>query len=116
MVANFDPVSKPGTHWVAMYAPNTFHVYYFDSTGGDGVENLNDYMKNHFPMTTKQHMPLQHPKTKVCGHYALYFIYMSARGTPFETIERFLTRIKHPDVHVYNFIEQIFPTTKRRRQ
>lgn len=114
MVANFDPVGQPGTHWVAIYAPNNFHVYYFDSTGGDGVENINDYLKQKFPISTKQHQVLQHPRTEVCGHYAIYYIYMCARKIPFEIVERKLCSMQYPDIYVYHFTTtRIIPKRSR---
>lgn len=57
MIINFDEAEKPGTHWVALYAPSKFHVKYFDSLGsaarggygpGISVKNISDYINNHF--------------------------------------------------------------------
>ena len=33
IVANTDPHSQPGSHWVAMYLDNDGHCVYFDSYG-----------------------------------------------------------------------------------
>jgi hypothetical protein len=109
MVANFDDSSKPGTHWVALYARTPFHVFYFDSLGlgEETAEEIKRYIRRNFLTSTKQHAIIQKPGTTVCGHYALFFLYCCIRHIPFLQIEAVLTTRKNPDVWVRNFVRNV---------
>ena len=106
MVINFDDSTKPGTHWVAIYAPDETEVNYFDSFGGGetDIENINQYLQDNFRLVTNRSKVVQSKRSKVCGYYAIFFIYLSSKGIPFKRIERLLLQEKKPDALVYKYV------------
>ena len=76
-VANTDPRTEPGTHWVAFYFPSRDKGEFFDSYGyppeyyGEGftvydVETINSHK-------------LQSSWSEVCGHYCIFYLYYRSR-------------------------------------
>lgn len=106
MVVNFDEASEPGTHWVAIYAPNRFYVRYFDSLGGQAVPKIDDYLRKKFAFHTKQQLQIQHHKASTCGYYALYFIYMSCMKFSLSVIQSQLKNRRNPDKFVVNYVSK----------
>ena len=108
-MANFDDSTKPGTHWVALFARNPVHVFYFDSLGlgEDCVEDIKNYIQKNFMASTQQHTRLQRSGTTVCGHFALFFIYCMIRGLSFLQIESLLALKRYPEKYVRDFVHNI---------
>lgn len=106
LVANTDEASEPGTHWIAIYAPNRLHVRYFDSLDGDEVPNIHAYLTANFVNVTRQKFRVQSPRSTVCGYYAIYFIYMSCLNYPYRAIERILLDHPNPDKYVVQFVNR----------
>ena len=108
MVANFDDSTKPGTHWVAIFAPNKDEVYYFDSFGdGEGVENITNFLEENFRLVTRQTLGIQNKNSIVCGYYTVYFIWMCAKRIPFRKITTVLAEMKNPDRFVVEFVNKV---------
>lgn len=103
-VINFDKYGKPGTHWVAMYVPNRFHVKYFDSFGLEGIPMINKFLHKNFYFLTKQRIPFQNILSDVCGLYAIYFIFMCSKNVPYKKIVRILKSQRNPDLYVKRFV------------
>lgn len=85
-VANTDPSSESGTHWIAVYcsSPNSFE--FFDS---HGIEpEVHGFS---FPNCTFSSTQLQSYRSSVCGHYCVYYLYYRSRGkTLSQIISKFL--------------------------
>ena len=83
LVINTDEASKPGEHWLALYAPrDSTKIEMFDSFGLPP----NFYGLDH-SLSCKIHFSsrsIQELSTKVCGHYSLLFIYLRSRGHSFD--------------------------------
>ena len=107
MVINYDEAHEPGTHWVAVYATDPNHVYYLDSLGGVGVPNICDYLQRHFKTVTMMQKPLQAPGTRVCGQYAIVFIYLAATNFPIKNIPPYLVKTGNPDKFVAEFVRRL---------
>ena len=75
-VANTDPSTEPGTHWVAFYFPSREKGEFFDSYGHSpehyGFKSYNIEIWN-------QHK-LQSSWSNVCGHYCIFYLYHKSRG------------------------------------
>jgi hypothetical protein len=106
MVVNFDPHTQGGTHWVAIYAPDKLHAFYFDSTASDGVDSIEEYLRKNFKITVLQNVALQKPGTTVCGYYAIYFIFRSALGYTIDEIQEQLEKSKNPDIFVSRYVQK----------
>ena len=108
MVVNFDDSSKPGSHWVAIFAPNKLEVSYFDSFGGgeSKIDSIVEYLHKNFNLVTNRTKVTQSPLSSVCGYYAIFFIYLSCKGFSFKRIERILANEKNPDQMVYEYVNR----------
>lgn len=97
-IANTDPSTKPGQHWIAMY----FGRYneYFDSYALEPQEDFRVYK----PEIVSNHC-LQSFDSAVCGEYCIYFLYKRGRGVPFATIIDNLRRKNNPDLFVKRYID-----------
>lgn len=104
MVVNFDASDEEGSHWIAIYAPNPLHVYYFDSTASKGVHAIRKYLNENFTFISSSRRPLQKPGTTVCGHYAIFFIYLCANNFSMDQITKMLIQSGNPDKFVVNFV------------
>jgi len=85
-IANADPASQPGSHWVAFYIPNKDTCEFFDTYGG---YTRNEYFKtyiNKFENDVVSAKRLQSPFSTVCGQHALYFLFNRCRGLTFTQI------------------------------
>ena len=79
IIANTDPSTKSGSHWILFYFDNNGNVEYFDSLG----KTLTDYHK-YFLKFIKNNCKyyyrvvknrIQPVNTTLCGHYCLYYAY-----------------------------------------
>ena len=80
LVVNTDVAAEPGEHWLAVYAPRgTGKIELFDSYGLPPTYYSFDQSLFHYSTRS-----IQDFSTKVCGHYALLFIYFRSRGNSFD--------------------------------
>ena len=84
-VANTDPSTEPGMHWVAFYFPSTGKGEFFDSYGHppeyygfDEIETWNT-------------RPIQSSWSEVCGQYCIFYLYHKARGYSMSKIVNLFT-------------------------
>ena len=59
LVANTDPNSRPGKHWICMYFDNNGSGEYFDSFGAQPNDMFRRYMNKHCDMWTYNDRQLQ---------------------------------------------------------
>ena len=91
VVANTDPASEPGEHWVCFYFDKDGVAEYFDSYGhtppnwdlfGFYIDNSDDDKKTYLSNTTQ----LQGLDSDVCGHYCIAFLSKRCAGVPLNNI------------------------------
>ena len=75
-VANTDPSTEPGTHWVSFYFPSRDKGEFFDSYG---------YPPEHYgfklyEIETWNDRKLQSSWSQVCGQYCIFYLYHKSRG------------------------------------
>lgn len=80
-VANTDPVTKPGEHWVAFYCMSPNYFEFFDSYG----QSPSAYG---FPHRTPHYNRklIQSLTSSVCGQYCLFYIYFRSVGYALDSI------------------------------
>lgn len=91
-VVNTKPSSHPGEHWVAVYLDKDPRkpAEFFDSLGnhprlyGQAFLDFLNYGKRGFVHLSSR---LQGNQLPACGHYAIYFVLLRARGVNFEKID-----------------------------
>src|SRR5215813_9588779 len=89
LIANTDPSSKKGEHWVAYYFDKKKNSEYFDSYGFPPINGdlFNCLIKNSdCSNITCNDVQLQDLNSEVCGHYCIAFIARKARGESMKEI------------------------------
>jgi hypothetical protein len=103
MVINLDDSTKPGSHWVALYAVlNENKIYYFDSVGnrpGKRVRNFNkeifNYMRNNNnnKLFDIRYNHIKHQSGgSECGVYSMNFLIRLLNGESFDHIVNTITK------------------------
>ena len=106
-VLNLDKASQRGSHWVAMYAPNSDLVYYFDSYGDAPTQLLEKYLKQ-YKRIIHNKRGYQALTSDVCGHYCITFIVLMSLGMKFEKVlELFDRKGKKIDIFVRDFVNEM---------
>lgn len=105
LIINLDPAHKPGSHWVAacLYLEKSRKTLeFFDSYGlKPPSTSIGDWKVIHNPWM------FQAPRTKVCGHYCIYFVRHRLKGVSFKTIITQLRRQKSPDRSVLRYVTSL---------
>ena len=76
-VANTDPRTEPGTHWVAFYFPSRDKGEFFDSYGYP-PEYYGEAFTVYDVETINSHK-LRSSWSEVCGHYCIFYLYYRSR-------------------------------------
>lgn len=104
MVVNLEPSGRPGSHWVAIFAPKSTHVYYFDSLGLSPPRGaISVYLRTFKKITTNNQM-IQPISSDHCGHYAISFIYFCSLGYSFESVMQMFHSNSESDILVQQIV------------
>ena len=71
-VANTDPSTEPGTHWIAFYFPSREKGEFFDSYGNPPEH----YGFKFYKIETCNKHKLQSLWSNVCGQYCIFYLYI----------------------------------------
>lgn len=78
-IANLDPHTLPGSHWVAIHFCKKT-AYYFDSYGTKPTDkNILNFMKRNADTIMYNKVRFQSKWSTTCGHYCLFFLYHRVR-------------------------------------
>lgn len=81
LIANTDPINKPGTHWIAIYIPRKGKVEYFDSYGNPPSSKYFINFMHQFKVGYKYYtIQLQSLFSIYCGIYCCEYILHRCRG------------------------------------
>lgn len=81
LIVNSDPISKPGTHWLAMSIDACGKGQFFDSYGERPRVSLHKrFLSRVCKSWTYNHVDLQALDSLVCGHYCVMYILCKAHG------------------------------------
>jgi hypothetical protein len=86
LVVNTDPISKPGTHWIAYYFDHQQRLDYFDSQGLPPNGRLARFAKRNSWDMAYCNKPLQGFHSAACGYYCIAFLALRARGYTLKNI------------------------------
>lgn len=91
VVANTDPSSKPGAHWIAFYFDENAHLDYFDSYGMKHTTyaDLRRFAENNSTSIAHNNRQLQGLYSDVCGQYCIAFICLRSRGRTLNYIKNY---------------------------
>jgi len=75
IIVNTDPKSKPGSHWIAIFAESSHHAEYFDSFGRPPfVSSIVEHLNSSADCFCYNTQCIQHPLSVACGHFAIGFL------------------------------------------
>ena len=101
-VANTDPSSLSGEHWVAFYHLSPSHLEFFDSYGCP----TDDYNIPIPPTITQIDInshQIQSNNSSDCSQYCIFYLYQRAHGMPLPEINKVLRMTSNPDLFVRTF-------------
>ncbi len=75
LIANTDPHTKPGQHWVLLVFPTNDECEYFDSYGRQPQGKF-DKILELFQTLLMSHVQVQSSLSSVCGAHCLFVAYM----------------------------------------
>lgn len=106
IVANLDPASMPGSHWVAIYIASPEKAYYFCPFGDPPRGNLLRYMSQ-FSDVTRNVCKFQPLDSLNCGYFAMYVLYQLCLGFSFPHVLSLLSQSHNADLMVELFIKKL---------
>lgn len=80
-VVNFDPHTKPGSHWIAYFFTADGQGEYFDSYGRHPTGRFLTKLRKHSKDWLSNNTQVQNHASSTCGQYCIMFLYFRARGT-----------------------------------
>jgi hypothetical protein len=93
LVANTDPDSEPGEHWVAVYRNADGSTDYFDSYGRQPTGAIKSWLYRTCGGSIRcNHKCLQSPLSSACGQYCVYFLLSKCRGLRLPDIVKCFTK------------------------
>ena len=105
-VANTDPISLPGTHWVAFYYDSPTSLEFFDSYGQTPHEYKFPISKKISSLTCNSY-PIQSLVSTVCGQFCIFYLFHRARNIPLTQIISELRSFPDPESYVRSFVTKI---------
>jgi hypothetical protein len=96
VIANTDPSSKPGKHWVAFYFPKRGNAEYFDSSGQFPCnKKFVNFLKKNSASFKFNKKRLQGSFSSTCGHYCAVYLLSRSKG---KTMKEFLSKFSETDL------------------
>ena len=103
LILNTDSKDQPGTHWLALYAPSARSIELFDSFGFSPSMYSLDFLD-----LLHSSYSVQSPRTSVCGHYCIVYIFLRSHNYSLYDIVDMLTDISNRD----DWLNSIFTICK----
>ena len=105
-IANTDPANKPGQHWVAFFFNTNNTCVYFDSFGLPPLRaSFIRFMEDNSERWIYSSKRLQHPSSKLCGYYCIFFIHLMCEGKTLRGVVKALSDdLKWNDRMVEDFV------------
>ena len=112
LIANTDPIGKPGTHWVAFYIDENNCGEYFDSYGKQPkLSSFKTFLtRNTSNDWVSNFIPLQGTFSAVCGQYCIFYLLHRSRNMTLQNIVGLFTENDKDfnDFSVNEFITERF--------
>ena len=110
--ANLDESNMEGSHWVGMYiARKGAELEFFDSYGIDinkFIHHFINFVNMNNLRVVQNLQTLQGPKSLVCGHYVIMYMYFRIRGCSRKSFyARFTNNVEKNDAIVFRFVNKI---------
>ncbi len=110
-IANIEPDTLPGSHWIAIYMDKDGQTEFFDSYGRPPeTRKIVLYLKKYGCSVRCNTEELQGPFSSACGQFCIYYLYHRLRNHTMEQITgRFTPRnFQSNDVIVTQWLNTMF--------
>ena len=111
-VANTDPSSQSGTHWIAFYFASEHKAEFFDSYGQPPDhyrDSFVDFLDKHSYEWDFNKRKLQSIWSDVCGQYCIFYLSHRARGHSMnQIVQMFTANTMLNDAKVFKFVKNHF--------
>ena len=108
-VANTDPSTEPGTHWVVFYFPSHGEGEFFDSYGYPPEDYGEPFKSYKIGIWNKR--KIQSSWSEVCGQYCIFYLYHRSRGYSMNKIVNlFSNNTELNDCNVACYVKKHFNT------
>lgn len=105
-IANLDPHTLPGSHWVAIFFRNK-KAYYFDSYGfPPSNKKILHFLKTNSNCVFYNRITFQDVYTTTCGYFCLYFLFQCVREFDMDDLD--LNNKKKNELFIRKFVQQKF--------
>ena len=111
-VANIDPNTLPGSHWVAFYYIDSHHLEFLDSYGMP--PSLYQFHLPRGVLVLHNQVEIQKLNSTVCGQYCIFYLFHRARGSSLFKISKHLANIKS-DQYVRRYVHSLRSALHYRR-
>ena len=91
IVANTDPSSRSGQHWICIHVDEENHGEYFDSFGMHPKPVFERYMNRYCIAWTFSNMQMQSLISRFCGHYCIWYCMLKNRNVKLDMIKTAMT-------------------------
>lgn len=85
-IANTDPSTAKGAHWIAIYVNKKNRAEFYDSYGRAPSGIFLDYLRANFDSYRYNPKQVQAIGSSVCGQHCILFLYLRCRGEKMSTI------------------------------
>lgn len=115
LIANTDPSSKPGSHWVAFHIPVKGPIEFFDSTGrGPESDHFKSFLRKNGKKLLCNKNRLQSLFSTTCGNYCGVFLYLRSNNISFKKfLSLFSNDYSKNDSDIYEMYRKIFGSKKK---
>ena len=113
LVANVQPANLPGLHWIAVWVNAHLEGEIFDPLGLVAPDEVRQWLREQQGVrgrVARSYTMVQHPRSSVCGHFALYYC---ARRPLCTSLAAFFSHFLSPSLaRNYSIVKEFYQTHK----
>lgn len=116
LIANTDPSSKKGSHWIAFYIPKNGRPEYFDSLGRiPEKKEFKEFLRKHGKTFIHNKKRLQGTFSTTCGNYCGVYLYFKSKQIPFQQFLKLFSskNFQMNDNKILELYRKIFKNNKQ---
>lgn len=113
IIANTDPSTRRGKHWVCLFIASSRLAYFFCPFGRRPNGHILRYLRR-FETIVRNKCEFQPKNSITCGLYAIFVAYWLCANFTYEDILNELCESKNPDNTVMEFLSSLIASCKRK--
>lgn len=116
LIANTDPSTQKGSHWIAFYVPKSGKPEYFDSLGrAPEKKEFLEFLRKQAKTFTHNKKRLQGAFSTTCGNYCGVYLYFKSKQIPFSHFLKLFSdkNFQMNDNKILELYKKIFQNKKK---